>query len=271
MDETKTIDISSRVYNIFIALVTIVAIFMAGQLLMQFKSLPENAPHEVTVSGEGKSYAKPDVAIINFGAHTEAPKSQDAVSNNNDIMNAVVNAIKESGVEDKDIRTTLYQLSPVYDYQYGVTPMAPVGEGGAIAYPYPGPSRQVIRGYSLDQQIQVKIRNFDNINEILDKAAEHGANTIGELQFTVDDMEKVRAEAREEAINKAKEKARLLFNQTGLRSVKLVNISEGYSPYPLPYGRGGDLVAEVKTIEAPQIQTGQLEINTVVTLTYRVK
>ena len=143
-EEIKTIDISNKVYHIFIALVVVIAVFMAGQLLVQFKSLPQNTPHEVTVSGDGKAYAKPDVAVISFGAHTEAPKSQDAVNKNNNIINKVVEAIKGLGVEDKDIQTTSYQLSPVYGYE-NVVPMIKEGgtAGGVMMYPYPGSRDQV--------------------------------------------------------------------------------------------------------------------------------
>lgn len=267
MEEVKTVEVSQKLFMLISGAIIVVAVFMVGQLLFQFQSLPQNAPHEVNVTGGGKAYAKPDIAMVSFGMHTQAAKSQDAVTKNNEIMNKVISSIKESGVEDKDIQTTLYQLMPQYDYEYD----RPVGAGGgAVSYPYPGPGKQVLRGYYLDQQIQVKIRNFDKINEILDKAASNGANTIGQLQFTVDDMEKVIAEAREKAITAAREKARTLFNQSGLRNVKLVNISEGYSPYPVPmYGKGG-AVAQTDAV-APQVQTGQLEINTTVTLTYRVR
>ena len=165
-------------------------------------------------------------------------------------MEAVIKSIKSTGVHDKDIQTTMYHLTPIYDYT----------ERG-----------RVFRGYSLDQQLSIKIRNFDKINEILDKATSNGVNTIGDLQFTIDDIEKVRAEARAEAIAQAKEKASTLTRQAGLRIIKLVNISEGYSPTPTPFYDRAIGGAMVKESIAPQIQTGQMEINTTVILTYRVK
>ncbi len=258
--ETKhTIDLSNRMYKLPIALISVLAVFLAGYLVYSFKALPQNAPREINVSGEGRAYAKPDVAMISFGAHTEAKKSQDAVNENNKIMNAVIKSIKDLGVEDKDIQTTLYNLMPLYDY--GVVPMM---------YSYPVSNKRTFKGYSLDQQIMVKIRNFDKISEIMDKAALNGANTIGELQFTVDNMEKVRAEARSKAIAQAKEKASGMFSAAGLSRTKIVNISEGYSNYPQSMYA---TVMEMKDSDstAPSIQTGQEEINVTVTLTYQVK
>jgi len=261
--ETKhTIDLSDRLYKLPIAMITVIGLIGAGWAFLQFSELPQNAPHEINVTGEGKAYAKPDVAIVSFGAHTEAPKSQEAVAKNNAIMDAVIEAVKDLGVKDEDIQTTMYNLQPVYDYN--VQPLR------AMSYPYPGGGTTVLRGYALDQQIQVKIRNFDNINAILDVAAKNGANTISSLQFTVDDMEKLKAEAREKAIKQAKEKATSMFQASGLNGAKVVNISEGYA---YPYGMGGTVMLEkaADAAPAPNIQAGQMEINTTVTLTYRVR
>lgn len=232
--------------------VAVIAIFLVGFLIYSFQSLPQNASQDIVVSGTGKAYIKPDIAVVNFGVKTEAKRSQDAVDQNNTKMTAITKAVKDLGVEDKDIQTTLYNLSPVYNW----TEM-----GGRIFV-----------GYSLDQQITVKIRNFEKINEILDKATTAGANSVGDLQFTVDDMEKVRAEARTKAITDAKAKAQSLANEAGLRLGKLINVSEGYNNYPQPiYGMGGaDMAKELSSV-APSIQTGQMEVNVSVNLTYKLK
>ncbi len=249
MEETKTIELSNRFFKLISGLIVVVAVFLIGEMLYQFKSLPKNYPQEINVSGEGKAFAKPDIAMVNLGMNTQGLKSQDAVNENNKIMDAVIKSIKDLGVEDKDIQTTLYNLSPIYDYT----------ERG-----------RVFKGYSLDQQISIKIRNFDKINDILDKATSNGVNTVGDLKFTIDDMEKVRAEARANAISQAKEKASTLVGQAGLKIVKLINISEGSFP-PFPPPLYGNEMGIMKESFAPQIQTGQMEVNSTVTLTYRVK
>jgi len=249
MEETKTIDISQRLFLLLAGLVLIVIISMVSQMIYQFQSLPQNAPRELNVTGEGKAYTKPDIATISFGVHTQAVKSQDAVNQNNEAMNKVIKAVKDQGVEDKDIQTTSYNLYPLYDYtQYG----------------------SVFKGYSIDQQVEVKIRDFDKINVILDKATAAGANTVGNLQFTVDDIEKVRTEARNKAIAQAKEKAESIASSAGLGIIRITNISENYYPSPIPiYGMGG--AEAVKDSVAPSIQSGQFEVYVNVTLTYQIK
>ena len=250
VETTHTLDLSDRLYKIAIGALVIAVLFMLGTLLYEFRSLPQNMPHEIMVSGEGKAFAKPDVATVSFGATTQNVKSQDAVTRNNQIMNNVIAAVKALGVEDKDIQTTSYNLSPWYDYT----------SGGSV-----------FRGYQLQQQVSVKIRNFDNISKILDAATSKGATNVGDLQFNIDDPEKVSAQARDMAIQKAKEKLDNMLRQSGLKVGKLVNISEGSNNnYPEPMyamGFGGKDIANA----LPSVQSGQQEIVSTITLTYQVK
>lgn len=260
MEEEIRINKIVPVNKMFI-LATILVVSIVGFLILKtiynFKTLPQNFPREITVTGEGKAYAKPDIAMINFGVTSEAEKSQDAVSQNSKKMNAAIDSIKNSGVEDKDIKTTFYNLYPLYSYE----------RPPPLYYPSTG---NKITGYRLEQQVEIKIRNFDKINEIIDKATSSGANTVGSLQFTVDDQEEVRAEARAKAIEQAKEKAKTLVSGTGLRIVKLISVSDGYYS-PIPYGGGYAGVALKEDSVAPRIEPGQTEITTTMVLTYRIK
>ncbi len=247
---TKTIELSNRFFILIVILIIGIVVSYIGGVVYQFKSLPQNYPQQISVNGQGKAFVKPDIALVNFGMNVQGLKSQDVVDKNNQIMNTVIKSIKNLGVLDKDIQTTLYNLTPVYDYT----------EKGRI-----------FKGYSLQQQISVKIRNFEKISGILDAAVLDGANTVGDLQFAVDDPVKYQAEARAKAIEQAKEKAMSLVNQAGLKIDKLINISEGYAPTPQPlYAQGVGMMKESASV-APQIQTGQMEVDSTVTLTYLLK
>ncbi len=261
METTHTLDFSDRVYKVAVIFSLVLGISALACALYQFKALPQNTLREISVSSEGRAYIKPDIATVSFGVHSDAPKSQDAVSKNNEKMNAVISAIKGAGVLDKDIKTTLYNLSPVYGSE-----VRPMMSGGG----YPVFENKVI-GYALDQQVEVKIRNFDNINTILDNATSAGATNVGNLQFLVDNPEKVQAEARDIAIQKAKAKMKEIAKSSGIKLGKLVGVSEGYNNYPTPMYAQGMGGAVMKDSVAPQIQTGQQEVNVTVTLTYQVR
>lgn len=247
--EQDTAKFLNKIFWLALVLVAGVVLFLFSTMGYLSKTASQQSQYQFTVSGQGKAVAKPDIALVSFGVKTEAQKSVDAVNQNNQRMNEVIKAVKAEGVDEKDIQTTNYNLYPVYDYT----------ESGRI-----------FKGYSLEQNIQVKIRNLDKINNILDKATSKGANTVGQLSFTVDDIEKVRAEAREKAIEQAKQKALTLAKQSGLNLGKLINVSEGYANYPQPvYGMGGNDSMMEKSV-APDIQTGQSEVNITISLTYQV-
>lgn len=272
LETEHTLDFSDRLYKVAIAFIAVMGVIGAGWVFSQFSALPQNQPHEISVSGTGKAYIKPDIALVSFGVTSQAAKSQDAVNQNNTKMNAIIAVIKGLGVQDKDIQTTLYNLSPVYGYErQGSAPVSV--KSGSVSSPvyYPVPANQVITGYSLEQQVSVKIRNFDNINAIVDKATSSGATNVGQLSFTVDNPEMAQSEARALAITAAKQKMEAIAKESGISIGKLVNVSEGYGVYPQPMYASAVAKDSGAGSVAPQIQTGQQEVDSSVTLTYQVR
>lgn len=259
MESKYSIDISNRVYKMSMVFMVIVTLGIFVYALVHMDQKSATLPHEISFTGEGKAYAKPDVALVTLGVHTDAPKSQDAVTKNNEKMNAILRGIKETGVLDQDIKTTSYSLNPTYG-----------SDTSSSTYPYPVSNSKVV-GYALDQQIEVKIRDLSKMNTVLDKATSLGATNVGALQFVVDKPESVQSEARAQAIAKAKMKMKEIVARTGINIGELVNVSEGYNNYPMPmYGLGGGPMMTKDSV-APQIQTGQQEVTSTVTLTYQVK
>jgi len=252
-DETKQFELSNRLFVVFAILLVGVLGFWTAKVFIDFQSLPNNYPREITVSGEGRTFAVPDIALIQLGAVTEGLEVGDVVKENTEKMNNILKEIKVLGIEEKDIKTTTYNLAPRYEWT----------EDG----------KRIFKGYTLTQQISVKIRNFEKIGDVLEKSTEKGANLVGDLQFSIDEPEKVRQEARKEAIEKAKEKVSQIATDSGLKLVKLVNVYEDY--YPRTYSDtlyksleatgGGEIAAP------PEIQPGEQEVTVTIYLTYRVR
>ncbi len=210
----------------------------------------------VSFSGEGKVLSKPDVAVIDLAIVTEAATSKEAQDNNSKKSKTVTDFLKGQGIEEKDIKTTSYNIYPQYYYPpYPASPEA---------------SRPRITGYQVNQTIQVKVRDLTKSDVILDGIVTAGANQINNFQLTIDEPEKLRDEAREKAIKDAKEKADKLRSQLGVRLGRIVNFSENTGGYPIPIyyeraaagGIGGG---------GPSIPTGENEISVSVTITYQIK
>lgn len=204
---------------------------------------------EIVVSGEGKVAAKPDIAILNATVVTERPTVSTAQAENARSYNAVVQFLKESGVEERDIKTTGYSIYPQYFY--------------------PPNRKPEITGYQIRNTLEVKIRNLANVDDILGGIIEHGVNEIGAVSFTIEDPNALKEEARRLAIEMAREKARVLSKDLGVRLSRLVGFSEteqGVVPPPIfraeagGFGGGG-----------PDLSQGEQEIKVFVTLTYEFK
>jgi len=214
-----------------------------------------NYPREISVTAEGQASSVPDVAVVRVGVKTEGMKVAAVVQENNQKMNAILSALKDLGIAQKDIQTTNYSLNPQYDY-------TDKGE-------------KVFKGYALSQEVKVKIRDFAKAGDVLEKSTGLGANLAGDLQFTIDDPALVKAAALQDAISKAKAKAQKISLASGLKLKKIVNIYEDYSQYPQYSSSvgmgGGEALIKVTAASAPDIQAGEQEITANVTLVYRVK
>ena len=259
----------NKTFMLAAILVVGILVFFVGQMVYQSKLLEQQNVNQVTVSGEGKVYAKPDVALVSLGVTTQSTTVADVTKNNTDKMNAVIEAVKALNIDEKDIQTTNYSLTPVYEnYSIPVVPMVyssidSVGMKTGTTF----------KGYKLEQDIQVKIRDFTKIGDVLSQATVKGANLVGDLQFTIDNPEQFRDQARAKAIQQAKANAQNLAKESGVNLGKIINIYENYNPYPVAYSKalgigGGD--AQSAPV-VPIIQPGQQEINITINLTYQVK
>jgi uncharacterized protein YggE len=117
----------------------------------------------------------------------------------------------------------------------------------------------------------VKIRDFKLISTLLSGVVENGANSVGQIEFAIDETDTLETGARAEAIKKAQEKAEKIAQAGGFKVGRLLEINEGYTPAPY-YARSAmmDSVGSSKESVAPSIEAGSQEINIEVTLRYEI-
>jgi hypothetical protein len=251
MDE-KIVKLLNKTFTLAAVLVVGILVFFVGQMVYQNQALSQQNANQITVSGEGKVYAKPDIAVISLGVTTQGATVADVTTSNTTKMNAVIAAIKNLKVDEKDIQSTNYSLTPLYNWTEK--------------------TGNVFQGYTLEQDVQVKIRDFTKIGDVLSQATTMGANLVGGLQFTIDNREQFKEQARAEAIAQAKANAQNLAKESGVNLGKLINVYEGSNREPVVYnsamGMGG---AAPEAVVAPTVQPGQQEIDVTINLTYQVK
>lgn len=227
-------------------------------------SIQPSSFRSFSVSGEGKITAVPDVAQVNFSVLTEGGKDLGALqAQNTEKMNKAIKFLKDQGVDEKDIKTQQYNISPRYQYYncpvqtYSVQPCPPAD----------------IVGYTVTQNVEVKIRDFSKIGAALGGLVGNGANTVSQLSFTIDDPTAVEMEARKEAIEKARAKAEEVAEAGGFSVGRLLSVDEN-NYYPRPMYNTKEVLGmgvAMDSAAAPSIQPGSQEVSVTVMLRYEIK
>ncbi|MBN2585526.1 SIMPL domain-containing protein [Patescibacteria group bacterium] len=202
----------------------------------------------LTVTGEGMAYVTPDVAKIDFGISTEAKNLADSQKLNSESIARIKDALQTYSIEAKDIKTLYYTINPEYNYILN------------------GRSPQ-LRGYTTRHTVRITVRKLEDADSVVQTLGNSGATEISQVQFTVDDPSDVQKEAREKAIDAAKEKATQLAKLSGASLGRIISINEntpnidgGIVPR-FSEGMGGGGIM-------PGLEEGSMSITSNVTITY---
>ena len=168
----------------------------------------------IYVVGEGSIKVKPDIAVVNLGIQSERRTASRARKEASENMQQLMDAIKAVEVEDKDIQTSYFNISPRYDW------IEEKDENGRKI------SRQVLVGYTVSNNVNVTIRNLDNVSKVIDSAAEASGDTIriNNVYFRVENTEE--HELRELAYMDALVKAKHFSSMAAVELGEVIMISE---------------------------------------------
>lgn len=234
----------------FLAVIIVYSVFFGPAKKYTDSLMPVR---NISVSAEGKAIVSPDIAKISFSVVSQGADPKLLAEDNIKKMNAAVDFVKSEGVDEKDIKTTDYNLVPVYQYDEKT-------------------KKTYITGYTLTQTVLVKIRDLNKVAEVLGGLPPLGINQIGSVSFDIDDPDQYLSDARNQAFDKAKAKAEEMAQKNGVKLGKIINF---YEYAPIPYyttaktlGIGG---GESATPALPQIQPGTQEVTVQVSVVYEIK
>jgi hypothetical protein len=223
-------------------------------MLLLFLAAPamavtENNASKLTVQGDGKVSASPDMAIIVLGVETQNASAARAAGENAGLMNETINALLAAGIAENDIQTSSFSLTtmPVPEDEPKMTsemPKAPV--------------------FLATNQVTVRLNNTTDVGMVLDAAVSAGSNSIQQVSFDLRDPSPQNDRAMTLAIEDAKRQAEVAANAAGVKLVRILEITEGYG-YIAQTAKSA-LFADAGT----PIQPGQLEISASVTVTYEI-
>lgn len=269
-----------------VVLVLVLGAVGLGVLALLRDKIMQTNDYQFTVTAEGKVTAPPDIATVNFNVQSTISKNiGDIVKDGNTKMNAIIDALTKLKIDKADIQTSQYQLSPVYNYPVvtSKTPRVLMYNDGSSAVSSSGVSdggtitttQTVLQGYQLTEGVTIKIRDLTVVGDAIQAAIAAGANQAGDVSFTIDDQNKLKSEARADAIAKAVQNAQEIAKESGLKLGKLINVSDSSNPMPIySYANGATMMAKTAdalAAPAPSIQSGSLDVTDDVVLTYKVK
>jgi uncharacterized protein YggE len=200
-----------------LALIGLIGVFPAAGSAQGVQGL-RSASAAVIVLGEATVQAPPDQARINTGVTTRAKTVREATEANSKAMTAVMAALSEAGIAAKDIQTSRFSIQPVY------------------AAPEPRAEQKLV-GYTVTNQVSVRIRELDRVSTVVDKVVTAGATDIGNIEFVVSNQAKLLDQAREGAIADARRKAEIYAKASGLELGRVVWVSEDATAEPPAPGR----------------------------------
>jgi hypothetical protein len=205
----------------------------------------------VSVSGEGRVAAAPDMAVLSVGVSTKEDTVAAANSAVQAAMDRLLSSLEADGIAEEDIQTTQFSISPEYDYQF---------------------SEPRLTGYRVTHMLQVKVRDIDRAGEVIDDAVEAAGDLVqvGSITLTIDDTSALAKQARELAMADAKAKAEELARLADVELGKPISISESsYTPSPPVYYDRAIAGAEMAPATT-SISTGELEVVVSVQITYGI-
>ena len=230
------------------------AVIALALLVSACGSVSANQPsvRTLNVSGTGQANLAPDIAYIYVGVHTEKPTAKDAVAENTTQTQVVIKAIKDFGIDEKDIRTTNFSIYP----QDKIDPQTGTATGQ--------------KTYVVDNTVFVTVRKLATLGDLLDRVVGAGANTVNSVQFDVENKAEALKQARADAVKDAEAQAKSLAQAAGLTLGEIQSI--GFiDNQPIFEGKGGGFTAADAAAASVPIQPGQLTFTVTVNISYAIK
>lgn len=188
---------------------------VVGELRSPSVQFTANQQVGIWVTGRGEVTAPPDLVTLSVGVESRAATVQAARVQAAEAMDLMLQALDARGIEELDIQTQFFNISPEYVWN-------------------DRDRHQELVGYIVSNQVSVKIRDLDSAGLVIDDVAEAGGDLvrINSIRFGIEDTEALESQARENAVADLMAKAQQFADLTNVTLGKLVFLSEtgGFVP-----------------------------------------
>jgi|SRR3989344_3795141 len=261
------VEYKRNIYRALLTFLIVLSVFFAVRVFSDFKAygtIGRVEAHTITLTGEGEVMAVPDIATVYFTISRQGKTvkaAQDAVAT---AEKKALDFLKQSGIAEKDIKTSNASVYPQYEYRKAGTPCT-------IDYCPPSGSSMVV-GYEASESVTVKVRKIDQAGEIMQGLGTAGVSNLNGPEFAIDNEEGLKAQARKMAIDQARTKAEALAKDLGVRLGPVANYAES-GDYPIYYARDAKLEMATGGVNqaAPELPKGENAVRVNVTVTYEIR
>ena len=235
-------------------LVLFAVLLTSGRAYAQEHDHPQEQIRRISVSGEGLVRVQPDMATVRFGVVTLADHPQEAQRLNTEAAARAMNAVRALGLEEKNIRLETLRLQPHREWS-------------------DEKRRYEEKGFEAVRQVVVQIDDLDKLPELISRVVQEGANRLNEIAYDVKDREVARNEALTEAVNNARDKARLIARTLGEEIGPVEQVNEQSFDYPRPIFRAElqDAAAKESLSDADAYAAGEIEVRVGVHTVFTIK
>ena len=240
-----------KVSTVLVIILSILALIYSYGQLKANGLIGASAQNTITITGNGKVDAKPDLATVTATLRENGKTTKEAQDKLALKWSKASPAVKDL-IDEKDIKTSGYTTYPKYVY-------TTTGKAS-------------IESYEASQTIEFKIRKTDDTSKIINILSTNGINEVSGPNFSIDEPEKLQEIARAEAITDARTKAKKLAAQLGVDIGRIVSFTEdtGMST-PIAYMSRDMQMSKTASAPAPEIQTGQQTIESNISITFEIK
>ncbi len=247
-------DNRNQVIGIILFAMVLGAVLLAGSFVMPWQNIKwgridfGQSP-SVTVTGEAESKQKTQVATFNAGISSINDNKDTAISEVNQKVSAIINAVKGFGIPAEDVQTqnlSVYQNEEQY-YEEGRQKMRP-GQ------------------WRVNNTVEIKLRQVERASDLTSILTQSGATNVYGPNFTLDDTKSAQTELLSAAITNAREKAEKIAASSSRKLGKTISVVEGSAVSPVSFfgdrgGAGG----------GGPIEPGTGTISKTVTMTFELK
>ena len=215
-------------------------------------ALAQERPGQMVVTARAEVKAEPDMAKFSISVETRAETVEAAREENAETMERLRSALTAAGATPRDLQTKGFSVSPEWQYN-----------------PKDG-SRQFL-GYRVSHTLEVTVNDLSKLGLWLDAAMGAGATQVSGPTFGIRDQDALEARALSEAARRARAKADVLAQATGVFLKRVVSISEQVSNPP-----GRTLTVAYAALDAAErsaateISPGEISVTATVTITYEI-